>query len=175
MDEVLIMKVCGLVTEYNPFHEGHIKHIKQAKRLSKADVYIVAMSPNFVQRGEPSIECKQKRVNDALENGIDIIVEIPTIYAVESADIFAYAALHLLNDLGANNIVFGTESGNTKTFTSKFKAKAFSSPRMDEVIQEYLEQGYSYPKAKAEASKIINDFYLENPNDILGYSYLKII
>lgn len=169
------MKVCGLIAEYNPFHNGHNEHLRQAKELSGADVFIVAMSPNFVQRGEPSIMGKERRVHAAIDNGVDLVVEIPTIYAVESADIFAYAALHLLNDLKVDCIVFGTESGDTNTFINKFAKKDFASPRMDEIIQDYLAKGYSYPKAKSEASKIVNDFYLENPNDILGYSYLKVI
>lgn len=169
------MKVCGLVAEFNPFHNGHVLYLEKAQELSQADIYILAMSPNFVQRGEPAIMDKERRTLAALDNGVDLVIEIPTIYTLQNADLYAKAALHMLEDLGADCVVFGTESGDTETFLQKFENKEFVSPRMDEIIQEYLAEGYSYPKAKAEASRIVNDFYLENPNDILGYSYLKII
>lgn len=169
------MKVCGLVAEFNPFHNGHVEYLKKARELTNADVYVLVMSPNFVQRGEPAVMSKDRRVHAALDHGVDLVIEIPTIYTLESADIYAFAALSLLEEIGADYVVFGTESGDTETFINKFKNKDFSSPRMDEIIQKLLAEGYSYPKAKAEALKEVNDFYLENPNDILGYSYLKMI
>lgn len=169
------MKVCGLVAEFNPFHNGHKTYLEMAKKLTDADIYILSLSPNFVQRGEVSVESKEEKVKKALDNGVDIVIEIPTIYTLESADIYASASLNMLVDLGAQKVVFGTESGDTNEFIDKFDKKDFGSPRMDEIIQEFLKQGYSYPKAKSEASKVVSDFYLENPNDILGYSYLKAI
>jgi len=169
------MKVIGLITEYNPFHKGHKIHIKKAKSLEKDSVLVCVMSPNFVQRGEVAIEPKEKRVSDALRNGIDLIVELPTIYAVESADIFARSALYILNSLKVTDIIFGSETGDTEAFLTKYNLNGCSSPRIDEVIKEYLEKGYSYPKAYSLANLQIHDFYLENPNDILGFQYVKTI
>ena len=106
------MKACGIVVEYNPFHNGHRKHIEESKKLTKCDVVIGVMSPNFVQRGEPAIVSKKKRVETALNNGVDIVVELPTLYAVESADIFAKYALEILNSLKVSSICFGYLSNN---------------------------------------------------------------
>ena len=169
------MKVCGLIAEFNPFHNGHQIYLRKAKELTGADFYILALSPNFVQRGEPAIISKEERAKIAIENGVDLVIEIPTIYTLENADIYAFAALSMLEDIGCDDVVFGTESGDSETFIKKFKNKDFGSPRMDEIVSRYLKEGYSYPKAKALAMEEINDFYLENPNDILAYSYLKII
>ena len=168
-------KAVGIIVEYNPMHYGHIHHLNEAKRLTNADITIAVMSPNFTQRGIPAIVDKKERTLTALKNGVDIVVELPFIYAVECADIFAFGALNILNDLKCQNVVFGSETGNTEAFMEKFNNYGFESPRMDGVIRDYLDQGYSYPKAKAMALNDVHDFYLETPNDILGYSYIKTI
>ena len=168
-------KAVGLVVEYNPMHYGHLYHINKAKEITNSDIVIAVMSPNFTQRGIPAIIDKKKRTEIALQNGVDIVVELPFIYACEASDIFAFGALNILNDLKCDSFVFGSETGDTKEFMEKFNNYGFESPRMDEVIRDYLDQGYSYPKAKALALNDVHDFYLEYPNDILGYSYIKTV
>ena len=91
------MKACGIIVEYNPLHSGHLYHLNKSKELSNCDIVIGVMSPNFVQRGEPSIVSKKERVQAALDAGVNIVVELPTLYAVENANIFAKYALQILN------------------------------------------------------------------------------
>ncbi|MBQ9730996.1 MAG: nucleotidyltransferase [Bacilli bacterium] len=169
------MKPVGLIVEYNPLHNGHILHLNNAKKLSGADISIAVMSGQFVQRGEPSIISKEEKVKAALNAGVDLIVELPFIYAVESADIFAERAIEILTKLNVKDFCFGSESGNTEEFIQKYNEKEFLAPRLDEVLRVYLKQGYSYPAAKSKALYDIHEFYLETPNDILGYAYLKAI
>lgn len=169
------MKAVGLIVEYNPMHYGHIYHIRKAKEITKADVVVAVMSPNFTQRGIPSIIDKKQRTIDALNNGVDLVVELPFIYACENSDIFAFGALNILNDLKCDSFVFGSETGETEQFLDKYNNFGFESPRMDDILRKYLNDGYSYPKAKALALNEVHDFYLEYPNDILGYSYIKTI
>jgi len=130
------MNAVGLVVEYNPLHNGHIHHINEAKRLTNSDVVIAVISSNFVQRGEPSIIDKKTRTIGALENGVDLVIELPFLYSVESPDLFAFGALSILSDLGVKTIVFGIDNSDTKSFMEKCEHKQFSSPRLDEMIQE---------------------------------------
>ncbi len=169
------MKACGIIVEYNPFHLGHLYHLNKAKQITNCDVLIAVMSPNFVQRGEPAIEAKEKRVKEALNNGINLVVELPFICAVESADIFAKYAINILNSLLCKWVVFGSETGNIKQFMDKYNANEFNVPRLDEEIQKYLIKGIGYPKARSLALKDIHEYYLETPNDILGNSYINTI
>lgn len=169
------MKSCGIVIEYNPLHNGHIKHIKESKELTKCDILIGVMSPNFVQRGEPAIVSKDIRVSEALNAGVDIIVELPTLYAVESADIFAKYALQILNSLKIDSICFGSESGNTEEFLDKYSKSSLLTPHLDFLVSDLMDEGYAYPKAMAMALKQMDEIRLETPNDILGLSYYKQI
>lgn len=169
------MKPVGLIVEYNPLHNGHIFHLNKAKEMSGANISVAVMSGQFVQRGEPSIISKEEKVKAALKAGVDLIVELPFIYAVENADIFAARALEILTKLNVKDFCFGSESGNTEEFLKKYEEKEFLAPRLDEVLKDYLKQGFSYPAAKSKALYDIHEFYLETPNDILGYSYLKAI
>ena len=172
---MLFMNAVGIIVEYNPLHNGHIHHIKEAKRLTNADVVIAVISSNFTQRGEPAIIDKKSRTISALENGVDLVVELPFLYSVESPNMFAFGALSILNDLGVKNVVFGIDEYDTKTFMETCEKKQFSSPRLDEMIQEYISKGYAYSEAKSLGLQAINDFYLELPNDILGYAIIKTI
>lgn len=104
------MKATGIVVEYNPFHNGHKYHLKNAKLSS--DVTIAVMSGDFVQRGEPSIIDRWTKAKIALENGVDIVVELPAFYSSQSAEIFAKGAIGILNELKCTNLLFGSESAD---------------------------------------------------------------
>ena len=108
---VKTMKAVGLVTEYNPFHNGHLYHLTQAKNLSNSDVSVVVMSGNFVQRGEPAIIDKYSRTRAAIDCGANLVVELPAYYALSSAEQFADGAVKTLAALGTDSIVFGSECG----------------------------------------------------------------
>ncbi|WP_180367714.1 nucleotidyltransferase family protein, partial [Oenococcus oeni] len=99
------MEATGLITEYNPFHNGHLYHLKKAQELTKADVTIVLMSGNWVQRGLPAITDKWKRAQAAIDAGADLVFELPFYYAVQAGEIFAQGAVRLLSDLQVSSII----------------------------------------------------------------------
>ena len=169
------MKICGIIVEYNPFHNGHLHHLNKTRELTNADIVIAVMSGNFVQRGEPAIIGKEARVKEALRQGIDLVVELPFLYAVENANIFASYALSILNHLGVNQICFGSETGDTKDFLDRFENSSLLSPHLDFRVSDLMDEGYAYPKAMAIALEEIDDFKLETPNDILGLAYYSEI
>ncbi|HLQ72235.1 MAG TPA: nucleotidyltransferase family protein, partial [Bacillota bacterium] len=104
------MQACGLIVEYNPFHNGHLFHIEKAKEISQAECIVAVMSGPFLQRGEPSIIDKYHRTMAALENGVDVVVELPFPYAVESSHLFAVGSVKTLHKIGVSSICFGSES-----------------------------------------------------------------
>ena len=107
------MKITGIITEYNPFHNGHLYHLNTAKKVTNCHGIVCIMSGNFVQRGEPAIIDKWKRTEMALLNGVDLVIELPTFYAVSSAEFFAKGAVDILNNIGVvDNIFFGSECGD---------------------------------------------------------------
>jgi len=169
------MKACGIVVEYNPLHNGHVYHLNKSKELTNCDVVIGVMSPNFVQRGEPSIVSKKERVKAALDAGVNIVVELPTLYVVENANIFAKYALQILNELKVSSICFGSESGDTKEFLDKYSKSSLLTPHLDFLVSDLMNEGYAYPKAMAIALKQMDEIRLETPNDILGLAYYQEI
>ena len=169
------MKACGIVVEYNPLHNGHIYHIQKAKEISKCDILIAVMSSNFVQRGEPAIIDKKSRVIESLKQGIDIVIELPFMYTVENADIFAKYAVSILNKMKVESICFGSETGETKDFMEKYENSSILLPHLDFLVSDLMNEGFSYPKAMSLALEEIDSYKLEQPNDILGLSYYKTI
>ncbi len=158
------MKSCGIIIEYNPMHLGHQYHIQQARLKSKADLIIGVMSPHFVQRGEPAIISKFKRVEAALNHGVDIVCELPTIYALQAADIFGRESVKILDKMGVDSIVFGSESNDIEILT-----QLSDLPVNLERLKERLAQGESYQRA------IALDDTQHYPNDILAMAYLRAI
>ncbi|MBN2839023.1 MAG: nucleotidyltransferase family protein, partial [Fusobacteriaceae bacterium] len=106
------MKACGIIVEYNPFHNGHKYHLEKARELTGAEVVIACMSGNFLQRGEPSLFNKWVKTEMALLNGVDLVVELPTFYSNDSAEFFAKGSIRILDLLKVDNIVFGSEVDN---------------------------------------------------------------
>lgn len=156
----LTMKITGIICEYNPFHNGHIHHIQQTRKLTNPDILVCVMSGNFVQRGEPAIIDKWTRAKAAVENGCDIVFELPFIYATQSANFFAKGGVECLKLAKVNNIVFGSESNNLDIL--KKLASIDSSQYTD-----YIKDGLSSSKAYEQIYGTLN------PNDILGINYLK--
>lgn len=160
------MKAVGIVVEYNPFHNGHIYHLQQAKKVSKADVVVAVMSGNFTQRGEPTILDKWQRTKTALDNGVDLVIELPLAFAVEPADRFAAGALRLLADLQVNEVVFGAEHPQWD-FTSLVNVeKDFKTAEFKKFNQTFATQFNQQLKSRMGVS-------LTDPNDILAFSYYK--
>ncbi len=107
------MKTVGLIVEYNPFHNGHFHHVKQARKQTEAELVIAVMSGSFLQRGEPALVSKWQRTKMALAAGIDLVVELPYVYSTQKAEIFAEGAIQVLDALQVDSICFGSESGRS--------------------------------------------------------------
>jgi predicted nucleotidyltransferase len=156
------MKITGIVTEYNPFHNGHQYHIEQTRKLTEPDVLIAVMSGHFVQRGEPAICDKWKRTEIALNHGVDLVIELPIAFATQSAQTFAYKSVEILALAQVSDIVFGSESNDLETI----KEIAQLNINIDG-LKESMRSGHSYPKAIG----LLSGEY--DPNDILGIGYCK--
>ena len=162
------MKVAGLITEYNPFHNGHLIHIEEAKRLTKADCLVVVMSGSFVQRGEPAVMDKYLRTKIALMAGADLVIELPAPFSCGSAEYFAGAGVAILDKLGVvDSLVFGSECGDIKALTAIAKVLAGEPQEFKVLIAEALKCGMPYPAAVSKAvSKYINT--CASSTDVLG-------
>lgn len=174
--------VVGIIAEYNPFHNGHLYHLNESKKQSNADYTIAVISGNFVQRGDVSIIDKWSKTEMALRNGIDLVIELPTLYSISSAENFAYGSIKILDSLSIVNAVsFGTEQADIDTL-DKFATVLFNEPKeYISVLNHELSKGISYPKARENALLLyLNDIrkyanVLSSPNNILGIEYLKAL
>lgn len=175
------MNITGIIAEYNPFHNGHLYHLNTAKKITNCDGIICIMSGNFVQRGEPALLDKWKRTEMALLNGVDLVIELPTFYAVSSAEFFAKGAIDILNNTGVvNNVFFGSECGEIELLYKIAKFLTLETEELQEIVRENLNSGVTYAKARESALiKIFNDDsltkILSNSNNILGIEYIKAI
>lgn len=173
------MKTVGLITEYNPFHNGHAYHIEKAKMLTGADRVIVVMSGDFVQRGAPAVMPKHLRAESALLSGASLIIELPVCFATGSAEYFAQGSISLLNQLGCiDSICFGSECGDLHLLNEIAQILADEPIEYQTALKQALKQGASFPAARQEALNIYSDKYSEilaSPNNILGIEYLKAL
>ncbi|MHB8129319.1 MAG: tRNA(Met) cytidine acetate ligase [Mobilitalea sp.] len=181
------MKVVGLITEYNPFHNGHKYHIEEAKRVTGADYVIAVMSGNFVQRGTPAVIDKYSRTEMALRNGVDLVLELPVCYATASAEFFALGAVSLLDKLGiVDALCFGSECGDITLIREAAQFILHAPASFDTCLQSFLKEGLPYPAARLKALEqsleaVDNENrhslskVLMEPNNILGIEYVKAI
>lgn len=167
------MTTIGIICEYNPFHNGHIYHIKKIKELYPESIIVLVMSGNFTQRGDISIINKWQKTNIALNNNIDLVIELPFVFATQGADIFAKGAIQILNNLKVDKLIFGSESNDIEKLESC--AKIQLTKNYDKKIQEYINNGINYPTATTLALKELGGIPIEDPNDILGVCYIKEI
>lgn len=175
------MKIVGLITEYNPFHNGHLYHMQKAKEITGADSVIAVMSGNYVQRGAPAIMPKHLRAEVALEAGIPLVLELPVCYASGSAEYFADGAISLFEKLGCiDSICFGSECGDYYLLEKVAHVTADEPETYKQTLQDALKQGLSFPLARQAALKAYFqdpslDDILEQPNNILGIEYIKAL
>lgn len=172
------MKFCGIICEFNPFHNGHEYIIEQAKEKSKENV-ICLMSGDFVQRGTPAIVDKYVRAKSAIMAGASMVVELPTIYACSNAENFAYGAIKILKNLGADTLAFGVENASLEILQEIAKIKYESSEKFTFAFKNEIENGINFNTAQKRAiiktlgrdvSEILN-----KPNNILAIEYLTAI
>ncbi|HLR80310.1 MAG TPA: nucleotidyltransferase [Bacillota bacterium] len=173
------MNACGLVVEYNPFHNGHVYHIRQAKKKSQADCIIAVMSGSFLQRGEPAIVDKFHRTKAALASGIDLVLELPYPFSVQSSQWFATGAVQTLHEIGVKTICFGSESGSVTDFLTSYHLLTEKRSLYKDSLKYFLTKGLSFPEANQYAYYKIgltdDTLDLSQPNNILGLSYVQAI
>lgn len=158
------MKITGIIVEYNPFHNGHLYHLNQARKLTDPDVLVAIMTGNYNQRGDISIINKFEKTKVALQNGVDLIIELPYIYTTQNAYIYGQKAIEILNKLNTNYLVFGSETNNIE------ELKKYAQLQIDVTrLKQLMRDGNSYPKAYG---LLAGSLY---PNDILAVTYLKAI
>lgn len=168
------MKSVGIICEYNPFHNGHLYHINKVKEMFPNHTIILVMSGNFTERGDVSLINKWDKTEIALYYGVDIVVELPYVFAVESADKFAKASLEILNHLDVECIVFGSESNNIEKLKEIANIQ-INNKKYDKLVKEYLSLGINYPTALSKAIYTLTNKKIDKPNDILALSYIREI
>ena len=180
------MKVAGLITEYNPFHHGHRIHIEKTRELTGASHLVAVMSGSFVQRGEPAVVDKWTRAEMAVKSGVDLVVELPFTYAVQTAELFALGGIRILEAIGVTDyLVFGSESGDIGILNDIATILAEEPPLFKDYLKEHLERGNSFSVSRSLA---LEEFLLhekihmsntseilKKSNNILGIEYLKAL
>ena len=174
------MKVCAIIAEYNPFHNGHLRQIEYVKNVLNAEKIVVVSSGNFTERGEGAILSKFTRAKHAVLSGVDAVIELPTVLSVANAETFALGAVSLISSLGiVDGLCFGVESGEKEDYLSLAKAMNNESKEFKRILKENLDKGYSLCKSKFEAVKSLGGVYDESlistPNNILGLEYVKAL
>ncbi len=183
------MNILGVIVEYNPFHNGHLHHLNKSRQLTKATHTVAIMSGNFLQRGEPALFDKYTRASIAVENGVDLVLELPTLYACQSAEIFAHGAITTLNSLNCiDSICFGSEEGSIDVLYTIAKILVDEPNEFKVNLKKYLDEGMLYPSARSMSlfdyiskhnlidiskDKLLN--VLNSSNNILGLEYIKCL
>ncbi len=171
------MKICAIICEYNPFHNGHLYQLNAARSLSGADAVICVMSGDFVQRGEAAILDKYTRARHAVLAGADAVIELPTVYSTSNAELFAKGAVKLLSSVPAvQTLCFGAENADKTAFKLAARYLSNEPKEVSEKIKEEVSRGVSYAKARAQACAGFIPFdLLSSPNNILGLEYTKAL
>ncbi|MFI3210583.1 MAG: nucleotidyltransferase [Peptostreptococcaceae bacterium] len=192
------MKTVGLIVEYNPFHNGHKYHLDKSLEITNATHSIAVMSGNFLQRGEPALFDKFTRANVAVKNGVDLVVELPILFSTQSAELFSFGAINLLNSLNiVDDVCFGSEEGNIEILKEISKILNFEPLEFKENLKKYIDEGNLFASARSNAlfDYIKNNFLnnnglknvfvnynkeklfniLNSSNNILGIEYIKAL
>ena len=175
-------KVLGIIAEYNPFHNGHLYQIQEAKKQIGADYVVAVMSGNFVERGNTSLVNKWVKAKMALLNEVDLVIELPTIYSISSAENFAEGAVKILDSLKVvNSICFGTETSDMAALNNIANVLYNEPKEYTTMLEHELSRGISFPKARESAMMMyLNDIkryanIMSGSNNILAIEYLKAL
>ena len=169
------MKTLGIISEFNPFHNGHKYLLDKAKNELGVDLSVTIMSGDFVQRGEPAIMDKYSRSKTAIESGFDLVIVMPIFVSLQAAEYFALKSVTILDKMNIDYLVFGIENIEPSTFIKYTKTIIEHQYTIDNDMKTYLEIGYSYPKAQIKAlKKFVNDDFF-SANNILALEYVKSI
>ena len=174
--------VVAIIGEYNPFHNGHAYHLQKTKEITNADCVIAIVSGSFVQRGNVSLIDKWSKADMALLNGVDLVIELPTVYSISSAENFAYGAIKILNSLKVvDTLSFGSEFCDLDVLEKIADTLIEEPPEFKTLLEHELSKGVSFPKARENALLMyLNDIrkyanILSSPNNILAIEYLKAL
>ena len=173
--------VLGIIAEYNPFHNGHLYHLLKSKEKANADCTVAIIGGNFTQRGESSLIDKWTKAEMAIVNGVDLVIELPTLYSISSAENFADGAIKILNSLKiVDKLSFGTETEDLNKLNIIANILYNEPKEFKLMLEEKLSKGISFPRAREEALiQYLNDSsystILSSPNNILGIEYLKAL
>lgn len=172
------MKVSGIICEYNPFHNGHLYHIRKTRENGATHI-VAVMSGNFVQRGDTAIMDKLERARLAVRSGADLVIELPVQYSLASAENFASGAVHLLDSLGAvDELSFGSECGDTEKLRNAMETVDLAALTHADEIKSIMEKGYTYPRA---LNSVVNGYdpeaaaVIAEPNNTLAVEYLRAL
>ena len=168
------MKAIGIICEYNPFHNGHLYHLNKIKEKYKDYIVIAVMNGNYTERGEVTIIDKWKRKDIALEEGVDLVIELPFPFSTQSADFYAYGAITILEKLKCEKVIFGSESNNIEDLKLIAKTQ-IDNEDFDKLVKIYCKLGYNYPTALSKSIEDLTSKKIDTPNDLLGISYIKTI
>lgn len=168
------MHIIGLIAEYNPFHNGHLYQINKIKEMYPDSIIIAVVSSCFTQRGDVSVLNKWNKTQIALDNNIDIVIELPFVYATQGSDIFAKGAITILEKMKIDTLVFGTESDNLDII-NLIADTQINNPNYNIIVKKYLNKGINYPTATNNAVNDLTGYKIDSPNDLLALSYIKQI
>ncbi|AOY77357.1 nucleotidyltransferase [Clostridium formicaceticum] len=186
------MKVLGLITEYNPFHNGHLYHLNASKELTGCTHAVAIMSGNFLQRGEPALVHKWDRAKMAVQAGVDLVIELPTPYACATAELFAFGSISLLHAMGVvDALCFGSEYGEISLLKVIANVLFLSPPKFKIFLKNHLKKGLSFPSARTKAladyfnldddcnlktsDLEVIEMIMNSPNNILAIEYMKML
>lgn len=174
------MKVLGIIAEYNPFHNGHLYHLKRSMEITGSKYCVVVMSGNFVQRGEPALMNKWARAKTALEGGSDLVIELPVVFSLSSAEMFATGAVKLMDAMGIINcMAFGSETGEIGPLYRIGAILANETQEFKHLLRKKLSAGYSFPEARQLALEELvphtDASLLTSSNNILAVEYIKAL
>jgi cytidyltransferase-like protein len=164
------MKICTVIAEYNPLHSGHVRLLNFARTL--ADTVIVVMSGNFTQRGMPAVASKYERARWAIAAGADLVVELPTVFCTQSANVFATGGVKIAEMLSSQYLCFGSECGDVERLKSC--AEAILLDKKGDSVKAEMKRGVSYPSALSAVYNEYSDI-LDKPNDTLAIEYIKAL
>ena len=172
------MKIAGIIAEYNPFHNGHAYHIWETRRRTSCDYVVVCMDGSYTQRGEAAGLDKWTRAKIALECGADAVFELPALWAIRTADVFARGGVAVLGGLGCDYLSFGSETDDMALLTTLAQLREDEPEALSRSIQQKLAQGKSHARARGEALAEylqVDTGALNAPNMTLGVEYIRAI
>lgn len=168
------MDKIGIICEYNPFHNGHIYHLEKIKEMFPDSFITLVLSASFTERGEFSYLTKWDKTRIALKYKVDLVVELPFIFTVRSADLFAYYAVSMLEKLKMDYLIFGSETDDVDTLKNLVSTMLYNKD-YDKLVKKYLDLGNNYPASCMKALYNLTNVNINNSNDLLGISYIKTI